>query len=171
MKQLKDKPISICIGVLIVIIYLLYNINVIKSLPCKKNIPNIFVNSFTHIDNKHLITNLLTLWALSRVEREMGFKPFLWLLVFLIVFNTLIEYFIIKIYKDIDCGIGFSGILFGIMTWEMVTKNDVSTEIILTIAILVAAPSLQNKNASLSGHIIGAFSGIVSGLLWKMINN
>lgn len=170
MKQLKDKPISICIGVVIVIIYLLYNMNIIKSLPCKKDIPNIFVNTFTHIDNKHLIANLLTLWALSRVEKEMGLKPFLWLLVFLIVFNTLIEYFIIKFYKDVDCGIGFSGILFGIMTWEIITKNDVSTEIILTIAILVAAPSLQSKNASLTGHIIGAVSGIVSGLLWKMIN-
>jgi membrane associated rhomboid family serine protease len=170
MVELKNKPISICIGVIIVIIYLLYNMNIIKGIPCKKNIPNIFINTFTHIDNKHLISNLLTLWALSRVEKDMGFKPFLWLLVFLIIFNTIIEYIFVKLYKDVDCGIGFSGILFGIMTWEIVTKNDVSTEIILTIAILVAAPSLQSKNASLVGHIIGALSGIISGLLWKMIN-
>ena len=145
--------------------------NIIKSLPCKKNIPNIFMNTFTHIDNKHLIANLLTLWALSRVEKDMGFTPFLWLLVFLVVFNTLVEYFIIKFYKDVDCGIGFSGILFGIMTWEIITKNDVSTEIILTIAILTATPSLNRKNISLISHIIGALSGIVSGLLWKTINN
>ena len=34
---------------------------------------------------------------------------------------------------------------------------------------MVALPSIQNPKASLSGHAIGAVSGIIGGLLWTKL--
>jgi membrane associated rhomboid family serine protease len=169
-KDFKDIPVSTFIGVSIIIIFILFNLQIIKTIPCGNNIHEVFITNFVHINLKHLVVNLYALYTLSRVEQEMGLKSFIWLIIFLLLFNTLIE-FIIRIYwKNIKCSIGFSGILFGIVTWEIASKRKIDIEMILAIIIMVIVPSLQNKKASIIGHFIGALSGIIGGFLWKFIN-
>ena len=169
----KNK-ISISIGIVLIIIFLLYHIKLIKSIPeikgCNTDIFTITCRNFSHVDIKHLLVNLLSLWVLSRIENEMGLKSFIWLIAFLIIFNTLTEYLLLKIFKNVDCGIGFSGILYGLITWEIISKNNINVKIILGIIILVSVPSIKSGKISLIGHGIGALSGIISSLLWKHIN-
>ena len=166
----KKIPVSILVGIILIVVFLLYNTNILTKLPCENTIPNIFAGTFTHVEMAHLLSNLFALYALSRVEEEMGSKSFRWLLIFLLVFNTLIEYVVRSIW-DFKCSIGFSGILFGLITWEIVSNKNISIEVILSIIVIVIGPSMQNKQLSLEGHAIGAVSGIVGALLWKVIHN
>ena len=169
-KHPKDVPISTFIGLSIVIIFMLFNANIISYIPCGDGIHEVFYSHFVHTDMAHLLSNLYALYAISRVEQMMGFRSFFWLIVFILALNTLAEYFARKYIKGMKCGIGFSGILFGLMSWELMTKQDVDIQIIFAIALMVVTPSLKNKKVSLAGHMIGAVSGIVASVMWKMIN-
>lgn len=169
-KDYKNLPVSTFLAISIIIIFLLFNAKVVNAVPCGKGIHDVFMSNFVHIDVMHLVSNLYALYALSRVEQEMGLQSFVWLLIFLLIFNTIAEFAARKIWKDMKCGIGFSGILFGMMTWELVSKKKFDVAIMLAIVIMVVGPSLQSKKVSLSGHAIGAASGIVGALIWKLFN-
>jgi membrane associated rhomboid family serine protease len=166
----KDVPVSVFIAVSMIVIFFLFNAKVITALPCGKGMREVFMSNFVHIDTMHLISNLYALYAVSRVEQEMGLQPFIWLLIFLLIVNTLAEFMAKRIWNDMPCSIGFSGILFGLLTWELVSKRKFDVEVFLAIIIMVVGPSLTSKKVSLSGHIIGAVSGVLGGLAWKMLN-
>jgi len=162
--------VSSFIAISIIVIYLLFTTNIISEIPCGTSIHNIFMSNFVHIDTAHLISNLYALYAISRVEEKMGLKPFIWLIVFLLSFNTLVEYMLRNVIKDMKCSIGFSGILFGLITWELLTNRKLDVQLIIAIVISVITPSISNKKVSLSGHAIGALSGVIGSLIWKKIN-
>ena len=169
-KDPNDVPVSQFIALSMIIVFLLLNAKVITSLPCGNNIYEVLISNFVHIDLTHIMLNLYALYAISRVEKEMGFVSFIYLLVFLLIVNTLMEFLARCIWKDLPCSIGFSGILFGLFTWELVTKKKLDVELLLAIIIMTIAPSLSNKKVSMSGHIIGVVSGVIGGLTWKFIN-
>jgi len=166
----KDVPVSTFIAVSLVVVFLLYNAKVLNALPCGNSFQEVFCSNFCHIEIVHLLSNLFSLYALSTVEQQMGFKPFAWLMIFLLLFNTLAEYFVKKLLNYSKCSIGFSGILFGVMTWDIISKKKIDLEVAAAILISVFSPSLTGKNISFTGHAIGAFSGIIGALLWKVIN-
>ena len=145
--------------------------NILSQIPCGTNINNVFMSNFTHIDLSHLMSNLYALYAISRVEKQMGFKSFFWLLVFLLIFNTLVTWLARVYIKNWKCSIGFSGILFGLLTWEISSQKSVDINIIISIVIMVVTPSLNSTNISLIGHTLGAISGVIGGLLWKYLVN
>jgi len=170
-RNANQVPISTFIAISLIIVYLLFTAKLITSLPCGTGIHHIFMSNFVHVDTVHLVSNLFALYAISRVEEEMGFQPFIWLVIFLFAFNTLAEYIARMIWKDMKCSIGFSGILFGLMTWELITTRKIDIELLLAIVVTVVAPSIGNKKVSLTGHTIGAVSGVLGGIIWKFINN
>lgn len=171
MKDLKDVPISTFLATTLIIIFILYYTQIIKTVSCSKDIHEIFIRNFVHVESYHLVTNLFALYALSRVEEEMGFYPFLYLIIFLVLINTIVEYIVRKFKPDITCSLGFSGILFGITTWELITHRSISPSLLLAISLMVVKPNLTNKNISFSGHVIGALSGVIGGVLWKQMND
>jgi predicted membrane channel-forming protein YqfA (hemolysin III family) len=73
------------------------------------------------------------------------------------------------LFSNLPCSIGFSGILFGIMAWELTTKKDFDIFIVLSIVGIVVAPSIQDSKTSLVGHAVGAIAGVIGGILWKSI--
>lgn len=168
--QLKEVPVSLFLSVSIIIIFSLYLTTVIKTIPCGKDIMSSFFSNFVHADSYHLMSNLIALYALSRVEREIGMKRFIGLILFLLIFNTITETIIHKAYPQIKCSIGFSGVLFGIMTWEIITKKDIDFILILSIVIMVIIPSVQNPKVSFTGHAVGALAGVLGGLIWKKLS-
>ena len=167
--QLKKIPISVSIGILIIIIYSLYLTKAISSLPCDKNLVSIFYSNFVHTKMSHLAVNLFALYALSDVEKEVGGGVFFSLISFLLFFNTIVYYFLRKLIPAVPCSIGISGILFGISTWELVTTKEINILLILSILAMVMVPTIEDPKASLVGHSIGALSGVVGGLLWNRI--
>lgn len=168
--EFKTVPVSVFIAVSLVLIFSLYLTSAIKAIPCSKNVIDNFLSNFVHTDLSHILANLYALYALSRVEIQLGPKKFFTLVIFFLLFNSIFETILHRIKKDIPCSIGFSGVLFGIMTWEIVSNKGLDFYIITAIAGMVILPSLQNSKVSFSGHLIGAVSGILGGLLWNKIN-
>jgi len=168
--QFKDIPVSLFLAVSIVFVFALYVTTVIKTIPCGNTVLSSFCSNFVHVDTYHLFANLLALYALTRVERDIGAKQFSFLIVFLLIFTSVSEVTAHKIFPGMPCSIGLSGILFGIMSWELTTKKGLDLLIILSIIGVVVMPSVQNPKASLIGHIVGAIAGIIGGLLWKVLS-
>jgi membrane associated rhomboid family serine protease len=168
--QFKDVPVSLFLAVSIVVIFTLYVTAVIKTVPCGKNVLSMCCSNFVHIEPYHLMANLLGLYALTRVERDIGPKRFASLILFLIIFTSIVEVSAHKIFKGFPCSIGFSGILFGIMTWELITKKGLNLIILISIVGIVTMPSVQNSKVSLIGHAVGAIAGIIGGFFWKFLS-
>lgn len=166
---LKDIPVTVFLAVSIVIVFSLYVTTWIKIVPCGKDIMSIFTSNFVHLDPYHLMSNLFALYALSRVEQQIGAKKFIGLIIFLLIFTTFVEVLVHKIYTQIPCSIGFSGVLFGIMAWELVTNRELDLILVLAIIIMVAVPSIQSEKVSLLGHAVGAIGGAVGGLIWNRL--
>ena len=164
--QIKEVPVSLFLATSLIVIFLLYATTIIKSVPCNKDLLSVFYGNFVHIDIYHLLGNIFALYALARVEIALGTKTFFGLIIFLIIFNSLIEILVYKLIPGLTCSIGFSGVLFGIMTWELVTNRKLDYVLVVSIIFMVVLPSFQNKNVSLLGHSVGAFSGIIGGLIW-----
>ncbi len=165
-----DYPkVSMSIASVLVVVFLLYITTIIKTIPCGKDLLSVFYSNFTHIDPVHIAGNLLALYALARVEMAVGPKKFIGLVSFLLVFTTVVEVIIHKIFTNIPCSIGFSGILFGITTWELVTSKEIDYTMILSIIILVGSDSMRSSKVSLMGHAVGASAGVVGGLMWNRV--
>ena len=169
MVNFKQVPVSVMITISIVIIFSLYVTTAIKKIPCGKDVMSIFYGNFVHIDIYHLISNIYALYALSRVELSIGSKQFTGLIAFLLVFNTIAESLMHKIFKSLKCSIGFSGILFGVTAWEMVTSRDLDWVLISSLLAMVVGPTIQNPKASLMGHAVGAVVGVIGGIIWSKI--
>lgn len=167
--QIKDVPVSVFLAVSIVVVFSLYATTAIKTIPCGKDVMSLFYSNFVHVDIYHLLSNLFALYALSRVEVATGGKKFTALIVFLLFFNTLAEAAIYRIFKGLPCSIGFSGVLFGVAAWELVTNKGFDWMVVLSLILMVVGPSIQNPRASLAGHVVGAVAGVVGALLWSKL--
>lgn len=167
--QFQDIPVSLFLAVSIIVVFALYLTTAIKTLPCGKDIMSSFLSNFVHIDSYHLMANLFALYALSRVEQDIGAKPFIALIVFLLLFTSIAEVVAHKIFPSLPCSIGFSGVLFGIMAWELVTVKELDFILVLSIVSMVIMPSIQNPKASFMGHAVGAVAGVIGGLIWKKL--
>lgn len=162
-------PVSVLLATAIIVIFGLYVTTIIKSVPCGKGVLDIFMSNFIHTDPYHLIANLYSLYALSRVEQSIGSKKFVGLIVFLLIFNTVLESMIHMVIPSVPCGIGFSGVLFGVTTWELVARQNLDWWLLTSILGTVIVPSVRDSNSSLLGHAVGAFVGVLGGIAWKKI--
>lgn len=177
MDSLKASPVSSFIGVCIIVIYSLYTTSVIKTLPCNNDVMSVFSSNFIHVDLTHLITNIYALYELSRVERDIGYRKFTMLIIFLVVTNTILEVIAHKLYPSIPCSIGFSGVLYGVITYEYITTKQLNLYLVASILTRIILPHVINNsnnsgsgnNISVVGHLVGAISGIIGGLLYNKL--
>jgi membrane associated rhomboid family serine protease len=157
---IQNREISIGISIFLILVFISYHINLLNSLPCNNNFLNVLLTNFIHIDPHHLLSNLYSLFALSKLESEIGKVKYSKLLLLLLFFTTLFEYIYKNIIKNTICSIGFSGILFGLFTYDLVAKKGIDINIIFSM-ILMLYNSSQGKNISNVGHIFGIFAGLI----------
>lgn len=169
--NIKEIPISVFLAVTIIIIFSLYFTNLLKSIPCQKNLSNIFINNFIHIDIYHLVGNILGLYSMSRIERSLGTKKFIILICCLLLTASILEVITFQLFPSIPCGIGISGLLFGLITWELIIVQKMDFTLVLSLIFTVILPSLKGKNVSIFGHLSGIIAGILVGMSWKKIYN
>jgi membrane associated rhomboid family serine protease len=165
----KTVPVSTFVAVSIIVVFLLYTTSVLKSVPCGKDVLSQFKSNFVHTNGSHLFANLFSLYTLSRVEVRIGSKAFFTLVSILLVTNTMIETVLHKIKPDMKCSIGFSGVLFGILVWEMISRSKLDLYLLAAISLQVVAPSMGDSKISFVGHAVGAVSGLVIGAVWAKI--
>lgn len=162
-------PISSFLFIIITLIFSLYFTSVIKSTPCGKNLGSVFVSNFVHTDFMHLVYNLFAIFAISRIEREIGWEKFLALIIFSLTINTILETTLHRIDRNIKCSIGFSGVLYTMFTWQVITNKEFDVYMLSVIAGNILYPKLTGGNVSTSGHVIGVITGILSGVIWNYI--
>ena len=139
----KTRPVFVVLTIVLIIIAIdLNRDNKRKVLNyCEPGILNGIKRSFSHVDPAHLLSNLIVFYILSRIETSRGSIFYIKLIVQLFVLTAVMEY-IIQRYCHIPCAIGFSGILYGLLAWEIMRKNNLSPKVIvLSILPLVILPS------------------------------
>ena len=169
-KSLKKIPVCGFIIVSLLIIFALYFINVIKSAPCDKDMASVFVSNFVHTDIFHMLSNAFSLYSLSVIEERLGSETFVKIIIFFLAVNTILETMLHKII-DVPCSIGFSGVLFSMMSFELVAKNIIDTNIILSLCFNMGLAISKGKESKVSiyGHVIGIISGVIAGITFKKI--
>ena len=169
-KSLEKIPVSSFIIMSLLIIFALYFINIVKTVPCEKDMASVFVSNFIHTDFFHILGNAFSLYSLSVVEERLGSSAFIKLMIFFLVTNTVLETTLHKLI-DAPCSIGFSGVLFSMMTFELVAKNIIDTNILLSLIFNIFFTVVKGKDSktSIYGHVIGIISGSIAGIIFKKI--
>lgn len=163
-----ETPLTAFICVIILTIFLLYTSNVIKEIPCNKDMKSIFLSNFIHTDFFHIIANLYGFYSLTRVELNLGSKKFFGLIIFLLFFNTIFECMLHKII-NIPCSIGFSSILYGVLTFEVMYDKKFDYNIFISILLNIIISKIGNRKLSLASHLIGCVSGIIGSLIFEKL--
>jgi membrane associated rhomboid family serine protease len=165
-----NYPICSFFAVLITIIFSLYFTNALKTIPCEKDMKSVFISQFIHTEFLHLISNLYGIYSLSRIEIKIGPKKFFSLIIFLLIFTSILESILHQLIET-PCSIGFSGILYGVFTFEiMAIKDDFDYNLLIAIVADTISQKMMKNKISLYGHIIGVLSGILGGFIFKKLN-
>lgn len=148
-----EKTMSILISTIILIIYLFYNLNIINTIPCNQDISSKILANFIHIDFMHLISNLSGLYLLSKLEYQVGSKNFLKIFFLITIVLSLLEYSL-----KTKCSIGISGVIYGLVAYEMFKFKNIDLNIISTLVILFLFSG--KSKISHTGHLLGFISGL-----------
>lgn len=160
---LRSRPVTTTLSVLMVVILILYSVGYLKNFYCENNVINGLNRTFIHGSWDHILANILAFYALSRIEIKHGSGFFISLILQIAVLAALIE-FVARKFIHLKCSVGFSGVLFGLLAWELVSKKSkVDKQVLYTLAIAIILPSLVSEKTSFSGHLIGAISGLLIG--------
>jgi membrane associated rhomboid family serine protease len=151
-----NKIISIFIVIIISTIYLLFTTGYFASLPCDGNFLSKVSSNFVHVDFIHLASNVVGLYFISELEPQIGSEKFLQLFVVLNIFLGLIESYF---YKD-KCSIGISGVLYGLIAYEMFKFKKIDYNIIIALIFLFLFSG--DSKISHSGHLIGFLAGFLA---------
>jgi membrane associated rhomboid family serine protease len=154
------------VSIVLVAIWIAYATKKLTKIPCQNTLLAGVQRNFIHIELPHLAANLFTFWVLSRIEDRMGSAVYAGLIAALLVIFTLSEYAIGRaaIGKNPKCSIGFSGILFGLVAWELLTaRTKLDWQLVLALAAMIITPSLASRKVSFTGHLLGAVCGLVLG--------
>jgi len=86
----------------------------------------------------------------------------------IIIINTIIETVAHKL-TNLPCSIGFSAILYGLLSWEIITsKENFDYQLLVAIGIDVFINSFnKTRKIAIINHIFGIISGLIVGLLLK----
>ena len=153
-----NKNISFFLSIILTVVYLSYSANILNSLYCKDTIPAKIVSNYIHINLVHLLSNLVGLYFLSEIEEKIGSHKFLILILFLTLSLSACEYIFFKS----KCSIGISGILYGLVAYEMFKFKDIDYNVIGALVTLFLFGG--NSKISHSGHLLGFIVGVISTL-------
>lgn len=162
--------ITFTIFILITLVYIFYKIKIFTTLPCNNDIVSVFIRNFIHVNLVHLLSNLAGLFILYKVETDLGKHEFFYILIGILLLNTLIEYIVNKSFPDyVKCSIGFSGVIFSYAVFELVTSSNFAMSAVAILVMTLTLPSLKSSNVSIVGHLIGVLAGLLTAIAYKYI--
>jgi membrane associated rhomboid family serine protease len=154
--------VTVCLSVVLVCVYLAYYFKAWAKIPCGNDFLSIVASQFVHISLLHLAANLFSLWYMAMIERRLGIVKFLALVVSITLLSSIIDTLIGKR----RCSIGFSGVLFGLFAWSVLTMPGFKWYNLGLVAVMLLANT--GPNISLRGHAIGAISGVILGVGYRL---
>ena len=150
-----NKTISIFISIILSLIYFFYNSKILKTIPCNKELSSKFLCNFIHTNHVHLIANLLGLYFISELETQIGSSNFLTLVILITLILSIFE----SVVKN-ECSIGISGVLYGLVAYEMFKFKNIDYNVIYTLVLLFLFSS--NSKISHIGHLLGFIAGLTA---------
>lgn len=168
LQNLRVPPVTLIFGVIMTLITFLYTYGQLVILPCGPDLVSSFSRNFLHIDWFHLILNMYTFYRLIPLELVYGSSFYLLLIGLLLLFQTLIEW-TINHYFAINCSIGFSGILFGLVTWMTLSLHNQDWMMLAPLILSIFSSSARDPRLSLLGHLLGVVSGLLAWFLTRKI--
>lgn len=168
--QAKAKRVFWVITIVLVAVYAAYAVGKFKTLPCEAGWLQAFKRNFIHVDLTHLVANLASFWILSRIEMQHGSVNYAVLIAALLALFTTGEVLLNRGKKPKQCAIGFSGILFGLLAWEVVTNHvNLNAQLLVALILSVVGTSMKNPRASLKGHAMGVVVGLIVGAITRIL--
>ena len=152
------------VSLLIVVVYLLQIVA-----DCGEGIFNSFIRTLVHGDSAHLIFNLLSFSNVSQMLNSVVMRSHYILVLMLIWMLDVIVDAILTHYKLKWCAVGFSGVIFGLITYLYLYAKIDPVEMFKSIALLLL-PGLIYPNISNVGHIVGIFNGALVYILLNWTN-
>jgi membrane associated rhomboid family serine protease len=167
-KSLKQVPVTCSICMLLTIVFLMYGTQQIKK-PCGNDVVSIALSNFVTIDVAQLIINLYTMYALSYLEVQLGSARYLKLIVLSIGLNTGLEWGVHKKYTDLPCSLGFSGVIVSLILISITMNKNINVWVLSVLIIFSMYLTLRDSNSvsKYIGHVVGAVSGLMLGLMVK----
>ena len=170
------KKVSAILGIVNIIIYVLIEfgmkneVNVTKM--CTNNMPHGILREFTHFSMYHLITNMVALYYVSRLEPLIGSIQMAAASGLIILISSIFTIIMRHSIPKVKCSIGFSGVILGLLAYEILAKqfqtsntdgNGLKPSIILLVFLALSSVGPSGaKNVSVSGHLIGIMAGLLS---------
>ena len=148
-------------------IFLLYHGKALVAIPCGNDFVSILQSQFVHVNFVHIASNLFSLWYMANLERSMGLGKFLALVLVIAVLSSAADTLIGHVGGNRPCSIGFSGVLFGLVAWSVLTTGGFKWYNIAMVAGLLLTN--MGPHISVRGHVIGAVTGLVLALLYKLV--
>jgi membrane associated rhomboid family serine protease len=164
-----DEPgklpvLTTSITAVLVVVYLAFYTKKITTIPCGNDFLSILSSQFVHVSLLHLASNVFSLWYLANMERSMGMTKFAMLVAGLAVVSSAADTLI----GNRHCSIGFSGVLFGLFAWSVLTMKGFKWYNLGLVGVMLMANT--GPNISLRGHAIGAATGVVFALIYQLQN-
>ena len=150
------KPVTIVIIAIIVIVFLTINF---KSTGL--DIIDYPIRHLYHADMTHLATNTVSVIVLSFMEEILGWKRYLFAILFIWILSSMILLLIHKMFPSRKVvTVGFSGVIFGlsVIYYKLLGASSSITLVGLLISIV---PQLLVPGISVEGHLSGIIAGII----------
>jgi len=127
------------------------------------NIKNLFLqkllSTIFHMDVFHLFQNCITLYNFKFIESHITSKEYIKMILFLVILNSVI-WNIMSELLFIRFSIGFSGVLFGLITiFPQNSFFGIYVNKYIYPFVLLCLMQLIVPNISFMGHLIGIISG------------
>jgi len=170
MLNLLFRPVSLIVAIFVVILSFSSFTSLGTDALCEHSFGKSITRNFYHVNLAHLGINLMAFNVLSRIEDIVGSGPYILLLFMLLLISSVLDFIANLMFPTLKCSIGFSGILFGLLSWEMMALHDFDPSALLLLVVNVIAPTLRDPKASLIGHSIGAIAGVIVAFFWDGID-
>lgn len=170
-RSITKMPVFIVVSIVLIVIYIGYASGNFKRLPCGPGVIQAFERNIVHVDLSHIAANLGSFFILSTMEVRKGSAHYAIMIATLLFLCTGVELALNKGQTPKQCSIGFSGVLFGLLAWQMVDNQGQFFEwkTLAALGLALYGTSASNPRASFQGHLIGAGSGLAAGLVAKLI--
>lgn len=159
-------PVTIVLLTVITTMYLLYQ-NGLFAINCQHSFLAEVQSFFLHASIAPLLTNILAILLMSRLEYDMGSPGFLLAFVSLLVLCSLTE-FILRFSPIFQCSIGISSVFLGLAVVELITDTKkMDWNAVMVIVLIVLYPNMMDPATSLTGYLSGALMGVVVGFIYS----
>jgi membrane associated rhomboid family serine protease len=163
--SIKEVKVCVTYSFILIVAFLLRSIGAI-DISCNNDFLSIYGRQFVETELSFLTVNLFSFYSLSELELLIGSKTFFFILNVSIIMNSLLESKMHQINPDLKCSDGFTTTLYTLIVFDLIVSKNFSLSAITSFTLIIFVISFKNKQVSLVDHSIGAFTGIVMGLLY-----